>query len=122
MNGCERLKSMVEKEKFSKSIIKIYMYLKTRKDMYEKYLNPEKNLQQMYKYIRKQIEKQSVDGVAMVEDPVVYGLAIKYFNESNEKLGISEKEKRQETKECRKDEKQNKTISKSEEREQVSLF
>ena len=80
MTGVERLKSMIEEGPLKKPLFKIYMYLKTRNDMDEKFLNPEKSMTQMYDYIKEQVRKQAVDGVAMIEDAVVYGLAIHYFD------------------------------------------
>ena len=91
MTGVERLKSMIEEGPLKKPLFKIYMYLKTRNDMDEKFLNPEKSMTQMYDYIKEQVRKQAVDGVAMIEDAVVYGLAIHYFDESNEDLGLNKK-------------------------------
>lgn len=91
MTGCERLKTMIEGP-FQKPLFKIYMYLKSRPDMDDKYLNPEKSMKQMYEYIKSQVKKQAVNGVAMIEDSVVYGLAIHYFDESNEDLGIKKEE------------------------------
>lgn len=91
MTGVERLKSMIEEGPLKKPLFKIYMYLKTRNDMDEKYLNPEKSMTQMYEYIKEQVRKQAVNGVAMIEDAVVYGLAIHYFDESNDDLGLNKK-------------------------------
>lgn len=91
MTGVERLKSMVVEGPLKKPLFKIYMYLKNRIDMEEKFLNPEKSMTQMYDYIKEQVRKQAVDGVAMIEDAVVYGLAIHYFDESNEDLGLNKK-------------------------------
>lgn len=91
MTGVERLKSMVVEGPLKKPLFKIYMYLKNRIDMEEKFLNPEKSMTQMYDYIKEQVRKQAVDGVAMVEDAIVYGLAIHYFDESNENLGLNKK-------------------------------
>lgn len=123
MTGIERLKNMIEGQ-FQKPLFKIYMYLKTRTDMYEKYLNPEKSMSQMYEYIKKQAEKQKINGVAMIEDSVVYGLAIHYFDETNENLGI----KKNKTQEKQTIITPSEIISKlnlkyqKEEREQISLF
>lgn len=91
MTGVERLKSMIVEGPLKKPLFKIYMYLKNRTDMDEKYLNPEKSMTQMYEYIKEQVRKQAVNGVAMIEDAVVYGLAIHYFDESNEDLGLNKK-------------------------------
>ncbi len=90
MKGIERLKKMLEGN-FQKPLFKIFMYLKTREDMDEKYLNSEKNLTQMYEYIRAEAKKQAINGVAVLDDQVVYSLAIHYFDESNEDLGLNKK-------------------------------
>lgn len=92
MTGVERLKSMIEEGPLKKPLFKIYMYLKNRTDMDEKFLNPEKSMIQMYEYITEQARKQAVNNVAMIEDAVVYGLAVHYFDESNEALGLNKKE------------------------------
>lgn len=125
MTGVERLKSMIEEGPLKKPLFKIYMYLKTRNDMEEKFLNPEKSMTQMYDYIKEQVRKQAVDGVAMIEDAVVYGLAIHYFDESNEDLGLNKKVVE---KVIKKTENISNAVQniiptpKKEEREQLSLF
>lgn len=91
MTGVERLKSMIVEGPLKKPLFKIYMYLKNRSDMDEKFLNPEKSMTQMYEYITEQARKQAVNNTAMIEDAVVYGLAIHYFDESNEDLGLNKK-------------------------------
>lgn len=122
MNGIERLKSMIEGP-FEKPLFKIFLYLKSREDMYEKYLNEEKSMSQMYDYIKNEARKQAKNGVAIIEDSVVYGLAIHYFDESNEDLGLNKKEVPKIGK-PKKDtnEKEKVETPKDEEREQVSLF
>ena len=123
MEGIERLRVMaMNGGSMQKQYFKIFMYLKNRADMDEKFLNPEKSLDQMYEYIKSEVKKQAVNGVAMVEDVVVYGLAVHYFDESNEDLGIKKKtivpnktaENKQETLKSEE--------PKKEEREQISLF
>lgn len=125
MTGVERLKSMIVEGPIKKPLFKIYMYLKNRSDMDEKFLNPEKSMTQMYEYITEQARKQAVNNTAMIEDAVVYGLAIHYFDETNEDLGLIKKE-------VKKVNIKNDNISdvvqkiipvpKKEEREQLSLF
>ena len=90
MEGVERLKKMLGVN-FQKPLFKIFMYLKTREDMDEKYLNPEKNFIQMYEYIKSEAKKQAKNGVAVLDDQAVYSLAIHYFDESNEDLGLNKK-------------------------------
>lgn len=125
MTGVERLKSMIEEGPLKKPLFKIYMYLKTRNDMDAKFLNPEKSMTQMYDYIKEQVRKQAVDGVAMIEDAVVYGLAIHYFDESNKDLGLNKKVVE---KVIKKTENISNAVQniiptpKKEEREQLSLF
>ena len=125
MTGVERLKSMIEEGPLKKPLFKIYMYLKTRNDMDAKFLNPEKSMTQMYDYIKEQVRKQAVDGVAMIEDAVVYGLAIHYFDESNKDLGWNKKVVE---KVIKKTENISNAVQniiptpKKEEREQLSLF
>ena len=123
MEGIERLRTMVMNGgSLQKQYFKIFMYLKNRPDMDEKYLNPEKNMEQMYEYIKGQVKKQAVNGVAMIEDAVVYGLAVHYFDESNEDLGIKKKEIIQKKIEENKQEPPKFEEPKKEEREQISLF
>ena len=45
----------------------------------------------MYEYIRAEAKKQAINGVAVLDDQVVYSLAIHYFDESNEDLGLNKK-------------------------------
>jgi hypothetical protein len=96
MTGIERLKKLVEGQR-DIALKKVVEYLCTREDMNDKYLNEEKNLKDMIGFIRSEAKKQAEDGMAMIEDSVVYGWAIHYFDETNEKLGIgkytSDKEK-----------------------------
>ncbi len=129
MTGCERLKSMIEGS-FQRPLFKIYLYLKKRTDMDEKYLNPEKNLKQMYEYIKRQAEKQAVDGVAILEDSFVYNLAIQYFNETNENLGIKDSseisnkgtEEENNVKDDNVKKNEDLTLKNIDERKQISLF
>lgn len=92
--------------------------------MYEKYLNPEKSMQEMYEYIKGEARKHAQNGVAMIEDSVVYGLAIHYFDETNENLGI----KKNKTQEMQTTNTLSKIIPKQKiehpkkERKQISLF
>ena len=123
MEGVERLRVMaMNGGNLQKQYFKIFMYLKNRTDMDEKFLNPEKTLAQMYEYIKDQVRKQAVNGVAMVEDAVVYGMAVHYFDETNEDLGIKKKEIVPKKKEEKKQEIPKIEPPKKEEREQISLF
>ena len=91
MKGLERIKILAS-DITDKPLLKIIDYLLSREDMNEKYLNEEKTLEKMISFIKKEASKEQKNGVAMIEDDVVYGWAIHYFDESDEKLGIIEKE------------------------------
>ena len=90
MKGIERIKILASEIK-DKALLKIIEYLTSREDMNDKYLNEEKTLKQMTEFIKGQAQKHSHDGMAMVEDEVVYGWAIHYFDETNDKLELSTK-------------------------------
>ena len=90
MNGIERIK-ILSAEITDKPLLKIVEYLLSREDMNAKYLNEEKSLSQMISYIRSEAKKQAKNGVAMIEDEVVYGWAIHYFDETNIDLGLDKK-------------------------------
>ena len=87
MLGIERIKILGSEVK-DKALLKVIEYLVSREDMNEKYLNEEKSLKQMVEYIKSEAKKQAVNGMAMIEDEEVYGWAIHYFDEANEKLGL----------------------------------
>lgn len=87
MLGIERIKVLGSEVK-DKALLKVIEYLVSREDMNEKYLNEEKSLKQMVEYIKSEAKKQAVNGMAMIEDEEVYGWAIHYFDETNEKLGL----------------------------------
>lgn len=98
MLGLERIKTLAAEIK-DNPLLKIIEYLLTRTDMNDKYLNEEKSLKQMVEFIKEEAHKKAVNGVAMIEDEVVYGWAIHYFDESNEQLGLNKKEKNEEKRE-----------------------
>lgn len=83
--GIERIKNLVKIET-DKQVIKVAEYLITREDMDEKYLNENKNLGGMFKYITERAREHAEDGCAWVEDDTVYGWAIHYWDESEEDL------------------------------------
>ena len=87
MLGIERIKILGSEVK-DKALLKVIEYLVSREDMNETYLNEEKSLKQMVEYIKSEAKKQAVNGMAMIEDEEVYGWAIHYFDETNEKLGL----------------------------------
>ena len=87
MNGIERIRILASEIK-DKALLKIVDYLLTRQNMNEKYLNEEKSLKQMISFIKDSAQKEAKDGVAMIEDDVVYSMAIHYWDEPNEKLKL----------------------------------
>lgn len=106
MKGIERIKQFFEKEK-DQNIRKVAEYLMNREDMNDKFLNEEKNLTDMWEFIRDKAREKAVNGCAILEDQDVYNLAVHYFDETNEALGIKktkkatkseEKEKKQDAK------------------------
>lgn len=91
MEGLERIK-VLSSEIEDKALLKIIEHLLSREDMNEKYLNEEKSIKQMVSYIKSEAYKQAKDNMAFIEDEVVFGWAIHYWDESNEKLGLVKKE------------------------------
>lgn len=89
LDGILRIKKLAEGQR-DPALNKVVDYLCSREDMNEKYLNKEKTLEKMIAYIRSEAKKKAVNGVAMIEDEVVYGWAIHYFDEKDENLEISE--------------------------------
>ncbi len=90
MEGIERL----EKETFEMnnvSVTSVFEYLKTRKDLYEKFNNEEKTMEGMYDYLYNKSRPMKQRNVAMVPDNLVYIWAVNYFCKSNKELGIKEK-------------------------------
>lgn len=97
MKGIERIK-ILSAEVTDKPLLKIIDYLLSREDMNDNYLNEEKCLSQMISFIKSEAKKQAKDGVAMIEDEVVYSWAIHYWDETNESLKLEKVEKKVETK------------------------
>ncbi len=92
MEGIERL----EKETFEMnnvSVTSVFEYLKTRKDLYEKFNNEEKTMEGMYDYLYNKSRPMKQRNVAMVPDNLVYIWAVNYFCKSNKELGIKETKK-----------------------------
>lgn len=97
MDGIEKIKILAS-EVTNKPVLKIVDHLVSREDMNEKYLNEEKSLRQMISFIKSEAQKQEDDGCAILEDEEVYSLAIHYWDESNEALGLNSKEIKKESK------------------------
>lgn len=96
MKGIERIKILSSdiKDEQLKSIID---YLLSRTDINDKYLNEEKSLSQMIKFIMREanekLKKVSISGgsVAYATDEMVFGWAIHYWDESNSNLNLVNK-------------------------------
>ena len=107
MNGYERIKQLYlnnQKQKKDEPLIKIITFLMKTQDMSEKYLNEEKNLDNMVSYINKRAKEQAINNVAIIEDSQVYNWAIEYFDKSDKELGI-EKQLQVEVPKSKQDEK-----------------
>lgn len=79
-DGLLRIKSMAKGQN-DLSLLKVIKYLLTRNDMNDKYLNCNKNLKDMCDYIRSQAKAEAANGIAMIEEDIIYSWAINYFNE-----------------------------------------
>lgn len=89
MEGIKRLADMLEGQK-DKYLIIIVNYLMLQTEMNEAFLNEKKNLKDMATYIKDKAKKQAKDGVAVIEDEIVFKWAKEYFIKSNKDLGIKE--------------------------------
>lgn len=85
MDGIERLSKMSEgqKDQYLKIIVE---HLITKTELNQAFLNEEKNLRDMAKFIKYNARKQAHNGVAVIEDAVVFKWAEDYFVKSNEEL------------------------------------
>lgn len=88
MEGIKRLSEMIKDQK-DKALIKVVSYLMLQTEMDSEFLKEEKNLKDMAEYIKKLAKKEAINGVAIIEDEVVYQWAKDYFSKSNEELGIT---------------------------------
>ena len=116
MEGIERIRVLSQEQKDT-NIKKVAEYLMTRVDLDEKFMNEEKNLNDMWEYIKKQAKEKAVNGCAVMEDDDVYGLAVHYFDETNEALGI--KASKKETKATKQEKIPTKVDSKEKQKEEV---
>ncbi len=125
MEGIKRIKKLSQETKDS-SLKKVADYLITREDMNNRYLNQDKDLNKMWKYIVDKARTQAVDGAAYIDDEEVYGWAIHYWDEPEEDLKKENKTAKKTTKsKAEKEassEKENKeTVDKTVEKEQESV-
>lgn len=87
MDGINRLAKLLEGQK-DKYLNIIVNYLMLQTEMNEAFLNEEKNLKDMAEHIRNKAKKQATNGVAVIEDEIVFKWAKEYFIKSNSELGI----------------------------------
>lgn len=91
MNGFERLKEQV-KDQEDKALLQTIDYLLSREDMEQKYLNEEKTVEDMAKFIKDKARKYMKNGWNYVSNEVVYAWAVMYFSLPNSFLKIEKKD------------------------------
>lgn len=87
MDGIQRLSKMIEGQK-DKYLNIIVNHLMLHTELNESFLNEEKNLKDMAELIKDRAKKQATNGVAVIEDELVFKWAKEYFTKSNNELGI----------------------------------
>ena len=97
MNGFERLKEQI-KDQEDMALKQTVDYLLTREDMEQKYLQENKTLEGMCKFIREKGTKHLKNGWNYITNEVVFAWAIMYFSLPDKLLGIDEPVKKAETK------------------------
>lgn len=97
MNGFERLKEQVKDQK-DMALRQTVDYLISREDMEQKYLQENKTLEGMAKFIREKGCKYLRNGWNYITNEVVYAWAIMYFSLPDEFLGINQPIKKAEIK------------------------
>jgi hypothetical protein len=68
----------------------------------------------MWQFIRDEARKKAQNGCAVMEDEEVYGLAIHYFDETNETLGIKTSNKKDKKEEATKQDENPKIVDNKE--------
>ncbi len=90
MNGYERIKEQYLALKSpGESLKRIVVFLMKQSSMKDLYMNEEKNLTDMFTYVKDLARKKAVDNVAFIEDNEVFKWIINYYSKSNEELGIN---------------------------------
>lgn len=88
MSGLDRLDLMLQKYS-NNALQKIVNHLKNLKNVDTAiYLNEEKNLEDMYNYLKFKAKEFALNNVAIIEDEKVYEWSLKYFQLSNDNLGF----------------------------------
>lgn len=122
MEGKERLEQeTIEMNNYN--VVLIFNYIKDKDELQEKFDNEEKTIKGMYEFICGKAKTLAQNGVAAVNDKVVYLWAITYFCKSNEELGIKKEEKKiNSATDASKESISNKEKGIKESDEQVSIF
>lgn len=92
MNGFDRLKEEIDGQE-DKALIQTVNYLLTRDDLNEKFLNKEKSVEGMAKFIRDKGTKLCKNGWNYITNEVVYAWAVMYYSLPNSFLKIVENKK-----------------------------
>lgn len=131
MNGFDRLREQIEGKK-NPALVATVDYLLTRDDMENKYLNEEKNIEEMEDFINANANKTKDNRWTYVTNEVVFAWAVMYYSFPNSFLKI-EKKKPKESKKAENTKTTNKNnvielnearekLEKKKEIEQISIF
>lgn len=130
MNGFERLKEQIKDQK-DQALKQTVDYLISRYDMEQKYLNEDKTVKEMCKFIKEKGYQHVRNGWNYITNEVVYAWAIMYWSLPNEFLKIKhEKENKADKKTINTDtpnnvvslEEAKKKIEEKKQVEQLTLF
>ncbi|MCI8915017.1 MAG: hypothetical protein HFF38_13090 [Lawsonibacter sp.] len=87
MDGYTRIKNLyLEGTCRDDSLKRIVTFLMKRPNMNDNYLNEEKNLVDMMKFLYEKARAKANNNVACLADEEVYDLVVSYFTKSNEEL------------------------------------
>lgn len=90
MDGYNRIKNLyLEGTNRDTSLKRIVTFLMKKPNMSDSYLNEEKNLVDMMKFIYEKARDRASNNVACIPDEEVYELVVTYFTKSNEELGFN---------------------------------
>ena len=87
MNGYDRIKSMVKDQK-DEALKQTVNYLLSRPDLEQKFLNEDKNLDEMCKFIKEKGRQHCHNGWNYITNELVYAWAVMYFSLPNSFLKI----------------------------------
>ena len=88
MNGFDRLREQIKEQKDT-ALIEVVNYLLSREDMEQKYLNEEKNIEDMCTFIKNKAREHMETGWNYIEDKVVFSWAVMYYSLPNSFLKIN---------------------------------